>query len=167
MPRLRGGNFPVNQEVEYTEEELQILREAVLTSGIAVVMCEFTLISTPIEVATLAKELIKAAKKHPNNQLIQILFGEAAGKKQSKQKHQEIKVTAENALEIAIAQINQAIAILQQKLTPEEIQAYKEFIYACAERVANAAGEGLFGTGKKVSKKEAATLAQLKIALSL
>ncbi|MFB2837950.1 hypothetical protein [Floridanema evergladense] len=167
MPRLRGEKFPVNQQVEYTEEELQTLREAVLTSGIAVVMCEFTLISTPIEVATLAKELMKAAKKHPHNQLIQTLFGEAAGKKQSKQTNQEIKVTAENALEIAIAQINQAIAILQQKVTPEEIQAYKEFIYACAERVANAAGEGLLGTGEKVSQKEAATLNQLKTALNL
>ncbi|MGA9382896.1 MAG: hypothetical protein WBV73_29395 [Phormidium sp.] len=166
MPRLRGEKFPVNQEVEYTEKELQTLREAVLTSGIAVVMCEFTLISTPIEVATLAKELIKAAKKHPHNQLIQTLFGEAGGKKQSKQKNQEIKVNAENALEIAIAQINHAILILQQK-APEEIYAYKEFIYACAERVANAAGEGLFGTGKKISKKEAATLAQLQFALSL
>lgn len=166
MPRLRGEKFPVNQEVEYTEKELQTLREAVLTSGIAVVMCEFTLISTPIEVATLAKELMKAAKKHPHNQLIQTLFGEAAGKQQSKQKGKEIKVTPENALEIAIDQINQAIIILQQK-SPEEIHPYKEFIYACASRVANAAGEGLFGTGNKVSQKEAATLAKLKTALIL
>ncbi|OKH40035.1 hypothetical protein NIES2119_03550 [[Phormidium ambiguum] IAM M-71] len=166
MPRLRGENFPVNQEVEYTETELQILREAVLTSGIAVVMCEFTLISTPIEVATLAKELMKAAKKHPDNQLIETLFGETAGKKQSKPKDKEIRVTPENALEIAIAQINQAINILQQK-APSEIPAYQEFIYACASRVANAAGEGLLGTGNKVSQKEAATLAKLKTALSL
>jgi hypothetical protein len=45
---------------------------------------------------------------------------------------------------------------------------FKQFIYACAEAVANAAGSGLFGSGsEKVSTEEAAALAKIKAALSL
>jgi hypothetical protein len=66
----------------------------------------------------------------------------------------------------AVAKINEAMAVLNGKATAEEIAEYKAFIYACCDRVANAAGSGLFGSGDpKVSRKEAAALAQIKAAL--
>jgi hypothetical protein len=70
------------------------------------------------------------------------------------------------AVGTAIAKINEAIAVLNGKATATEIAEYKEFLYACCDRVANAAGSGLFGSGDpKVSDKEAAALAQIKAAL--
>jgi hypothetical protein len=77
-------------------------------------------------------------------------------------------LTPDNAAEQAIAAITDALATLEGNATPEEIGEYKQFIYSTAERVANAAGSGLFGTGKsKVSDTESAVLTKLKIALSI
>lgn len=62
---------------------------------------------------------------------------------------------------------NDAIAVINQRATPEEVSQFKQLVYACSEAVANAAGEGLFGSGAvKVSAKEAATLAKIKAALA-
>jgi hypothetical protein len=58
-----------------------------------------------------------------------------------------------------------SVELIESKATPIEIDQYKEFLYTCADAVANAAGSGLFGSGStKVSAKEAA-LAQIKAAL--
>ncbi len=152
----------------YSETELNTLRQAVIMSGHAVVFCEFTVISMGIEIAALGKEITGAAQNYPDSVLIQKLFAnytetpEDAGKQDP-----PTDITSEKILESAKELIRKALAILSEKASPEEIQEYKQFIYTCADRVANAAGEGLFGTGEKVSKKEAATLRELKATLGL
>ena len=77
-------------------------------------------------------------------------------------------MTPDNLIDTAMTAINEAVAIVTAKATPAEVQEYKQFIYTAAEHVANAAGEGLFGTGStKVSSKEAAALTKLKTALGV
>ncbi|MGQ9888170.1 MAG: hypothetical protein ACUVSX_06710 [Aggregatilineales bacterium] len=44
---------------------------------------------------------------------------------------------------------------------------YKQFIYELAETVASASGAGLFGSGPKISEREAAFLAELRARLGL
>ncbi|MFM6898619.1 MAG: hypothetical protein ACKPKF_15455, partial [Microcystis panniformis] len=74
----------------------------------------------------------------------------------------------DTAVDTAIDKINDAVAVLRGKATPEDLQEYKEFIYNCAETVAAAAGSGLFGTGSpKVSERETVALTKLKAALEL
>jgi hypothetical protein len=156
----------------YTSEELLKIAGGVMVSGMAVAMVDMGIISTAIEASALAKEIAGAAEKYPNNAVIQTLFSEEAIKK-AKADHPaaiEIKATdmkPDTAVATATAKINEAIAILNQKATPADVQQYKEFVYACADRVANAAGSGLFGSGVKVSEKEAAALAALKSVLGL
>lgn len=152
----------------YTDTELEALRGAAFMSGVAIIFCEITLISSAIEFAALTKELKGAAKNHPDSALIQLLFGDyGSGKGDFKEPQASSDITPTKVMQMAIEYINRAIIVLREKGTPEELQEYKEFIYSCADRVANAAGEGLFGTGEKVSRKEAATLEKLKAALSL
>lgn len=43
-----------------------------------------------------------------------------------------------------------------------ELPGYKHFIYSLAEKIATAAGNGLLGTGAKVSDQEAALLQELR-----
>ena len=50
-------------------------------------------------------------------------------------------------LEKAIAAATDAVTLLEGKATPEEVAEYKQFIYSCGEAVAEAAGNGLFGSG--------------------
>jgi hypothetical protein len=157
----------------YTQEELSQLAAAVMISGMAVSIVDVGIISTAIEANALAKEVSGAAKTYPSNSIIQSLFSDEAVKQLKAQGGVKIDVKPEDlkpetATDTAIASITAALAVLDGKATPEEINEYKSFIYSCAEHVANAAGSGLFGSGSpKISATEAAALAKLKTALAL
>jgi hypothetical protein len=151
----------------YTPEELATVVNAVTVSGMAVAIADVGIVSTAIEAAALAKEVVEATKTFPNNSLIQSAFGEESLKK-NMQSSPGKDFTPENAIDHAIVAINAALDAISTKATPEEVTQYKQLIYAAADRVANAAGEGLFGSGsQKVSTKEAASLARLKEALGV
>lgn len=151
----------------YTPEEATKVIKATTMSSMAVAIADIGIVSTAIEVAAMVKELVGAAKTYPDNSIIQAVFSEESLKKSGLGETPK-DVTPKNAIDLAVNAINEALSILTSKASPEEIQKYKEFIYSCADRVANAAGEGLFGTGRtKVSQKETAALEKLKAALGL
>lgn len=155
----------------YTHQELSLIVEAPMMAGLAVAMADLGIVSTAIEAAALSKEMAGAAKRYPNNTIIQSVFSETAIKSGAvKLEKPEIKpeeVQSGRVVDKAIAAINLALSILNGKATSEEIHEYKAFIYACADAVANAAGSGLFGTGEKVSDKEATALTKLKSSLAV
>jgi hypothetical protein len=155
----------------YTPEELAKISGAVTIAGMAIAVVDAGIVSTVIEASAMAKEVMGAATKYPNNTVIQAIFSPEAVKefKANPKLRMEIKpeeLQPDVAAATAVAKINEAMAVLNGKATAEEIAEYKAFIYACCDRVANAAGSGLFGSGDpKVSRKEAAALAQIKAAL--
>lgn len=67
----------------------------------------------------------------------------------------------------AIAGVKQAVAILVQKGTPEDVKAYRAWIGAVAEGVANAASSGGFlgFGGEKVSEAEKSFLGEVSAAM--
>ncbi|MBV8886665.1 MAG: hypothetical protein JO235_22085 [Chroococcidiopsidaceae cyanobacterium CP_BM_RX_35] len=155
----------------YTSQELTAIAEAPIFAGLAVSLIDLGIVSAVTEAAALSTQLVGAAKKYPNNTIIQSVFSESAIKSgAAKLQKPEIKpeeVQPGAVVDRAIASINGALTVLNGKATPEEIQEYKAFIYTSADAVANAAGSGLFGSGAKVSDKEAAALAKLKAALAV
>lgn len=157
----------------YTSDELATVAGAVMITGMAVAMVDAGIISTAIEAAALAKEVAAAATNYPNNDIIQTLFSQEALEKAKVNPPAKMEIKAadlqpDTAVDTAINKISDALAVLNAKAIPEDIQQYKEFIYNCAEAVAEAAGSGLFGTGSpKVSSKEAAALSQLKAFLEI
>jgi hypothetical protein len=135
-------------------------------------MADMGIVSTAIEAVALTKEIVGAAQKYPTNSIVQAAFSEAA--LTSKQiDRQKMDVKAEDVksgvvVTKAIATVDFALAAIGSKATPEEITQFKQFIYACAQAVASAAGSGLFGSGDpKVSASEAAALAKIKAALNI
>jgi hypothetical protein len=155
----------------YTPDELSAIAEAPGAIGMAVAMADLGIVSTAIEAVALSKEIVGAAKKYPNNSIVQAAFSETALTR-GKIDRQKMDVKAEDVesgaiVSKAIATVDLAIAAIGTKATPEEVTEFKQFIYACAEAVANAAGSGLFGSGNpKVSPGEAAALAKIKAALA-
>ncbi len=155
----------------YTPEELSAIAEAPVAIGMAVAMADMGIVSSAIEAMALSKEIVGAGKKYPNNSIVQAAFSETA-LTSGKIDRQKLDVKAEDVesgaiITKAIASINTAITAIGTKATPEEVTEFKQFIYACAETVANAAGSGLFGSGNpKVSAGEAAALAKIKAALA-
>ena len=67
----------------------------------------------------------------------------------------------------AVAGVKQAVAILVQKGTPEDVKAYRAWIGAVAEGVANAASTGGFlgFGGEKVSEAEKSFLGEVSAAM--
>jgi hypothetical protein len=156
----------------YTSEELSVIANAPMSIGMAVAMADMGIISSAIEAVALTKEIVGAAKKYPSNSIIQSVFAEAV-LTSGEIKRQKPDVTAEDVksgvvVTKAISAVDAAVTAIGDKATPTEVAEFKQFIYACAEAVANAAGSGLFGSGsQKVSTEEAAALAKIKTALSL
>jgi hypothetical protein len=156
----------------YTAEEMSTIAEAPMMIGMAVAMADMGIVSTAIEAAAMSKEVAGAAAKYPNNSIIQSVFSEAAMKSgQIKMEKPDIKpedVQSGAVIDKSIAAASAAITAIGDKATAEEVVEFKQFIYACAEAVANAAGSGLFGSGNpKVSDKEAAALTKIKTALEV
>jgi hypothetical protein len=155
----------------YTPEELSAISEAPISIGMAVAMADMGIVSTAIEAVALSKELMNAAKKYPNNSIVQAAFSEAmlANNKIDRKKMDVKAEDVESGAIVtkAIASVDAAVTAIGSKATPAEVTEFKQFIYACAEAVANAAGSGLFGSGNpKVSEGEAAALAKIKAALA-
>jgi hypothetical protein len=155
---------------DYTSAELAKIAGAVTLSGMAVAIVEAGIVSTAIEAAAMGKEIAGAAKKYPHNSAIQLLFSaEAIDRAQKEGAKIEVKpeeLQSNTAVDTAVAKLQEALAILNAKATADEVREYKEFVYACCDRVANAAGSGIFGTGSpKVSEVEAAALTKIKAAL--
>ncbi|MBI4782447.1 MAG: hypothetical protein HY785_14190 [Oscillatoriophycideae cyanobacterium NC_groundwater_1537_Pr4_S-0.65um_50_18] len=154
----------------YTPQELTTIAEAPMLTGLAVAMVDIGIVSTAIEAAALSKEIAGVAKKYPSNSVIQAVFSEAALKsgdiKLQKPDVKPEEVESGALIDKAIAAIHTALSLLDGKATPAEIVEYKAFVYACADAVAHAAGDGLFGSGNKVSDKEAVALLKFKAALT-
>ncbi|HSM80878.1 MAG TPA: hypothetical protein VLS96_04290, partial [Nodosilinea sp.] len=122
--------------------------------------------------AAMSKQIAGAAQKYPTNSIIQAAFSEETLKQgQVKLDKPDVKpedVQSGAMIEGAIADITAALALVEGKATATDVAEYKQFIYDCGVAVAEAAGEGLFGTGSnKVSTSEAAALAKFKAALGL
>jgi hypothetical protein len=68
-----------------------------------------------------------------------------------------------------LGKVQEALSLLGQKATPEEVAAYKQMLATVAERTADAAKEGGFlgFGGKRVSAAEQAFLDQLKSVLQV
>lgn len=156
----------------YTSEELSAIAQAPMTIGMAVAMADLGIISTAIEAVALSKEIVGAAKKYPTNSIVQAAFSEAAlTSGQIERKKPDLtaaEIQSGAIVTKAIESVDRAVTAVGSKAKPEEVTEFKQFIYACAEAVANAAGSGLFGSGSpKVSPAEASALAKIKAALSI
>jgi len=70
---------------------------------------------------------------------------------------------------VSTERLRQAIALLEQKATPEEVEAYKRFVLSLAETVAKAHKEGGFlGVGgKDVSQEEQTVLDEIAATLQV
>lgn len=156
----------------YTSEELSAISQAPMAIGMAVAMADMGIVSTAIEAVALTKEIVGAAKKYPNNSIVQAAFSETALTSKDIER-KKMDVDAEDVksgaiVTKAIATVDFALGAIGSKAPPAEVTEFKQFIYACAESVANAAGSGLFGSGSpKVSPEEAAALAKIKTALGI
>lgn len=155
-------------KANFTDSEWELLLQAITLVSMTVIGSDFTLFSAVKEVFALQKIRKQTKSNYQNNQLIQDLLADTSDAEKKTQINEiENSENFADFLENVLEKLKAAVAIAHLKATPIEAQEYKEFLYEIANQIANASGEGIFGTGPKVSQKEAIVLEQIKKAIEL
>lgn len=138
-------------KADFTPDEWNLVREGPPNAGLIVLMAASG--GSFRESWALAKTFAEARKEQGESELVDALVAE---KPDLKRYH-----SAEEAEEQGLRRIGEAIALLNEKASPGEVEGYKKFTLDVAERVAEAHKEG----GEPVSPEERAAIE--KIAASL
>lgn len=161
-----GAFYDVDYTAGYEVEELIDLAAVVTLSATAVSRAEIGFISDQLESVALRQALAGSMNKYPDSPVIHALFGHPFKRKFSLQKARNGSNTLDKSIAKAIAKINQAILILTEKATPEELHNYKELVYYCCDRVARASISRPLDN-HLISSKEEAVLEEIKTALNI
>jgi len=151
--------------VELTKEERNKLMGGPLAAAMAMMAVDMGIFSSAQEAMALGRELAGAAGRYASNPLISSLFDPEALKQGIQP--EKLTVSAEDVrdgkvLERALEEVDGAVALARAKGDAASAQQYCQLIVESCEAVAAAAGNGLFGSGEKVSAAEKAALDRIR-----
>lgn len=138
-------------KADFTDQEWELVREGPPTAGMITLLASSG--GTFRETWALAKTFAEARRQHDESELLDALVAEKPDMKRYQSR--------EEAESEGLSRLSEAVALLEQKATPEEVETYKRFTLSVAERVAEAHKEH----GAPVSSEERDAIA--KIASSL
>jgi hypothetical protein len=136
---------------DFTEEEWNVVREGPAAAGMIVLLAHEG--GSFRETWALAKTYAEAQKQPGSSPLIDAI----ASEKPDVERHG----SAEEQEQHGLAALREAVGLLEQKATPDEVEAYRAFVLEVATRVAKAHEE----EGEPVSPAEEAAIE--KVASSL
>ncbi len=145
-------------KADFTEEEWELVLEGPTSAGMIVVMADRG--GSVRESFSMAKMYAEAREHHGDSQLLDEIAA-------AKPEIDKTRLSSEEELkEHHLQRIRDAVALVQQKATPEELQEYKQFIRTLADRVANARKEGFLGiSGERVSEDEKTAVGEIAAAV--
>jgi hypothetical protein len=139
---------------DFTEQEWETILEAPPAAGLIVSTAQRG--GTFRESFSMAKAYTEARKQAGGTQLVDEVAGTKP--KVDRTRHGSVEELKQHNLEI----VRDAVALVEAKGTPEEVEDYRGFILALAERVATAKDEG---DGGPVSEAERAAIDEVRAAL--
>jgi len=143
----------VTGKADFTEEEWDTVLHAPTTAGLIVITAQRG--GTFRETFAITKSYVEARKQPGQSELVdEIVNAKPALDHTRYRSPEELK-------DAGLRQLGEAIELLERKATSGEVDAYREFVLALAERVANAHREH----GSSVSDAEQAALDAVKGAL--
>jgi hypothetical protein len=140
----RKGGSEMTAKADFTEEEWNVVREGPAAAGVLVLMAQGG--GSFRATWALAKSYAEARKQPGQSQLLD----ELASEKPDVERHS----TREEQESEGLKGLSEAIALLEQKATPEDVEAYRAFVLAVARRVAEAHEE----EGQPISAAEQAAI---------
>ena len=143
----------MTKSTDFTPEEWELILEGPTGAGFAVITSQRG--GTFRETFSMAKAYAEARQQHGDSELLdEVVSTKPKVDRTRKGSPAELK-------EHAMGELRDAVALLEQKATPEEVDDYRRFVLALAERVANAHREG----GEAVSDAERAAIDEIAAAL--
>ncbi len=140
-------------KVDFTEEEWEQILEGPPAAGFLVSIAERG--GTFREAISIAKAYAEASKQHGGSELMDEIVNTKPKVDRSK------RGSPEELKEHLLTHLRQVIGLLKEKALPEEVDGYRDFVVAVAERVAHAKEEH----GTEVSAAEEAAIGDVKVAL--
>jgi len=145
-------------KADFTEEEWKLVLEGPPSAGLLVITSDRG--GSIRESFSMAKAYTEARKQHGESELLDEIVG-AKPEMDHTRYH-----SPEELREGSLKHITDAVALLKEKATPEELDEYKKFIVALANRVAEARKEGFMGlSGDRVSDDEETAIGEISGAL--
>lgn len=160
-------------KADYSEAEWKLLLDVPPAVGTAVMYAGRSGLGSMAEAMAMAKGILSARHGYEGVELIESLI-EARLKNGEKSKIESLKspyrdLSDQEIVDDAISKCSAVSALLSEKSSDGEQDAYATWTIAVAEKVANAAKEGGFlGIGgQRVSDEEAKVIARVKKALRI
>jgi hypothetical protein len=139
---------------DFTPEEWEIVREGPTSAGVIVSTAQRG--GSFREAFAMAKAYAEARQEHGDSALLDELVSAKPEMDRTKAH------SAEELREHGLQRIREAVALLEQKATPQEVDDYRRFVASLAQRVAGAKAEG---GDQPVSDAETAAIAAVAEAL--
>jgi predicted house-cleaning noncanonical NTP pyrophosphatase (MazG superfamily) len=134
---------------DFSPEEWDVVREGPTSAGMIVSTAQRG--GSFREVFAMAKAYAEARQEHDDSELLDELVSHKPEMDKTKSH------SAEELKEHGLQRIREAVALVEQKATPEELADYRRFVISLCERVA--------GAKEDVSEAESAAIAEVTTAL--
>ena len=145
-------------KADFTEEEWKTVLEGPPSAGLIVISSDRG--GSIRESFSMAKAYTEARKEHGESELLDEVVN-AKPEMDHTRYHSPEELKAGT-----LKNITDAVELLRSKASPEELEEYKKFIVALANRVAEARKEGFMGlSGDRVSDDEKAAIAEIEATL--
>ncbi len=145
-------------KADFTDEEWEQILQGPPTAGLIVITAQRG--GSFRESFSMAKAYSEARRQHGDSELLDTIASTKPEVDHTRyHSPEELK---ENGLQ----HLRDAVALLEQKATPEEVDEYKRFVINLAQRVAEAHKEGFLGlSGERVSDAEREAIEEIAQAL--
>ena len=145
-------------KADFTDEEWEQVLQGPPTAGMIVITAQRG--GSIRESFSMAKAYTEARREHGDSELLDTI---ASTKPEVDHTRYH---SPEELREHGLAHLRDAVALLEQKATPEEVDDYKRFVINLAQRVAEAHKEGFLGlSGERVSDAEREAIEEIAQAL--
>lgn len=139
---------------DFTSEEWELIIEGPPSAGLIVSTAERG--GTFREAFSIAKAYAEARKQQGESELLDAIVSEKP--EMDRTRHHSVEELREHSLQ----RLREAVALLEQKATPEDLAHYNDFVLAVAERAAGAKTEK---GDEPVSEAERAAIAEIAAAI--
>jgi hypothetical protein len=141
-------------EGDFAEQEWKLVLQGPPSAGMIVITAQRG--GSLKESFSMAKAYGEARKEHGESELLDAI---AASKPEIDRTRYH---SAEELKEHGLQHLREAVALLNQKAEPSEVEEYKRFVITLAQRVAEAHKEGFLGlSGERVSESERAAIDEI------
>jgi hypothetical protein len=140
-------------KADFTEDEWKLLLEGPPSAGVIVVSAQRG--GTFREAFAIGKAYTEARKQHGDSELLDEIVAAKPERDHTRyHSYDELK-------QAGLQHLRDAVALLEQKGTPAEVDEYRRFVLDLSQRVANAHREG----GQQVSEAEQAAIDEISASL--